>query len=96
VREAREEGVRLASPRAAAALARAVARAVDEASTQVSDATVEAAIGMVQLARELDLGVDVGVAQELVYDAVTDDRLAPEDRGRLVPLAQLLGVAAGG
>ncbi|HEY8527322.1 MAG TPA: DUF3536 domain-containing protein [Acidimicrobiales bacterium] len=94
VREAREEGLRISSPGAAATLARAVARAVDEASTQVTDEAVADAIGLVELARELDLDVDLGVAQELVYDAVSDDQLAPADRARLVPLAELLGVAA--
>jgi hypothetical protein len=94
VREAREEGVRVTSPRAAAALSRAVARAVDQASTEVTDPAVSAAVGMVTLVRELDLDVDLSVAQELVYDAMRDgDRLAPQDRARLVPLAGLLGVA---
>jgi hypothetical protein len=93
VREAREEGLRVTSPRAGAVLSRAVARAVDQASTEVTDSSVGAAVGMVALVRDLELDVDVSVAQELVYDALRDERLAPEDRARLVPLAGLLGVA---
>jgi hypothetical protein len=92
VREAREEGIRLSSPRAAEALSRAVARAVDEASTDVSDAAVDAAVGMVAVAREVELDVDVRVAQELVHDALRDE-LAPEDRASLSSLAALLGVS---
>ncbi len=94
IREAREEGVRVTSPRAAAMLSGAVARAVDVASTSVTSAAVAAAVGMVTLVRQLGLDVELTVAQELVYDALRDERLAPEGRARLVPLAGLLGVAA--
>jgi hypothetical protein len=48
---------------------------------------------MVALAWDLGLAVDFTVAQELVYDALRDDRLPPEDRRRLAPLATGLGVA---
>lgn len=94
VREAREEGVRLASPAAAAALEQAVGRAVDDAAATPGGATVEAAVGMVRLARELSLDVRVDVAQEHVYDALRSDRLDDGARALLAPLARRLGVAA--
>jgi Domain of unknown function (DUF3536)/Glycosyl hydrolase family 57 len=92
-REAREEGVRLGSRRAAAALSQAVARAVDAASSEVTDESVAAAVGMVTLVRDLDVDVELGVAQELVYDAVHDGRLRADERARLSELAGLLGVS---
>jgi alpha-amylase/alpha-mannosidase (GH57 family) len=92
-RIARQEGVTLSSPRAARALARAVARAVDRASHDPTDEAVADAAGLVALAGELGLWVDVTVAQELAYDALRDDRLRPEDRRRLAPLAASLGVS---
>ena len=95
-RTAREEGVRLASPRAATALSRAVARAVDRASLDVTEAGVASACGMVRLAAELGLDVDLGVAQELAYDALHDPRLPAHDRRLLAPLATMLGVAVTG
>jgi Domain of unknown function (DUF3536)/Glycosyl hydrolase family 57 len=92
-RDAREQGVRLASPRAAAALGRAIDRAVAVAAVRPSPGTVEAARGMVRLARELGQHVSLDVAQERVYDALT--RPGPEDPSRdlLAPLAQQLGVS---
>ncbi len=92
-REARQEGVRLASPRAAALLARAVTRAVEEAAADLDDPRVAAAAGMVRLARELAVDVGLDAAQERVYDAVRRDGLDPEARSRLAPLARRLGVA---
>jgi Domain of unknown function (DUF3536)/Glycosyl hydrolase family 57 len=92
-REARQEGVRLASPRAAALLARAVTRAVEEAAADPDDPRVAAAAGMVRLARELAVDVGLDAAQERVYDAVRRDGLDPEARSRLAPLARRLGVA---
>jgi hypothetical protein len=93
-REARQEGVRLASPRAAALLARAVTRAVEEAAADPDDPRVAAAAGMVRLARELAVDVGLDAAQERVYDALRHDGLDPEARSRLAPLARRLGVAA--
>ena len=92
-RAAREERVRLESPRAAVALARAVAHAVDLVTAGPTDEALAAALGMVALPGALGLDVDLGVAQELVYDALHDDDVAPDDRARLAPLASALGVA---
>jgi hypothetical protein len=94
VHEAREEGVRLASPAAAAALGRAVGRAVDDAAAAPDAAGVDAAVGMVRLARELALDVSLDVAQERIHDALTTDRLDDGARALLVQLARRLGVAA--
>jgi hypothetical protein len=93
-REAREEGVRLGSPKAATMLKRAVTRAVEDAATRPGRATVEAATGMVSLARELAPAVDLDVAQERVYDALRRDRLDAAARELLAPLARRLGVAS--
>jgi len=92
-RTARQEGVRLTSPRASRALARALARAVDRASLEPTEEAVADASGMVALTWDLGLPVDFTVAQELVYDALRDERLPPKDRRRLAPLAAGLGVA---
>jgi hypothetical protein len=92
-RQAREQGVRISSPRAAAALARAIDRAVAVAAGRPSPATVDAARGMVRLARELGLSVSLDVAQERVYDALTRPGLDVATRDLLVPLAQRLGVS---
>jgi Domain of unknown function (DUF3536)/Glycosyl hydrolase family 57 len=95
-REAREEGVRLASPAAAATLERAIDRAVDDAAATPDAATLAAAVGMVALARELALDVSLAVAQERVHDALHGDRLDAGAREMLAPLARRLGVAADG
>ena len=92
-REAGEEGVRLASPAAAAMLGRAVGRAVDAAATTPTATTVDAAVGMVRLARELALDVSLDVAQERIYDALGRGRLDLGARELLAPLARRLGVA---
>ena len=95
-REAREEGVRLASPAAAATLERAIDRAVDDAAATPDAAKLAAAVGMVALARELALDVSLAVAQERVHDALHGDRLDAGAREMLAPLARRLGVAADG
>jgi hypothetical protein len=95
VRTAREEGVRVASPRAALSLGRAVSRAVDRASLEATEAMVARAVGMIALAQELGLEVDLTVAEEMVYDALRDERVTPDERERLSPLARALGVAPG-
>jgi Domain of unknown function (DUF3536)/Glycosyl hydrolase family 57 len=92
-RTAREERIRLASPRAAAALARAVAHAVDIVTQDVTPQAVTAAVGMVAVPADLGLAADLGVAQELLYDALHDERLTPGAHARLAPLAAALGVA---
>jgi hypothetical protein len=96
-REAREEGVRLSSPRAAATLERAVARAAAAAAEAADPAAILAATGMVTLARELALEVDLDAAQELVLAALGEDgppALDAEARRRLTPLARRLGIFA--
>jgi hypothetical protein len=93
VREAREEGVRLASPEAAAALERAVGHAVVEAVAGPAPGRVDAAVGMVRLVRELALEVDLDVPQERVLAALHDARVDDTDRDLLAPLACALGVA---
>jgi hypothetical protein len=96
VREAREEGVQVRSQRAAGALERAllaaVAAATDGAPTDDAVASaVDAAVGMVRLARELDMPVDLGVAQERVYETITS---IPEDpHPELRRLGAVLGLA---
>jgi hypothetical protein len=92
-RQAREQGVSISSPRAAAALERAIDRAVAVAAGRPSPATVDAARGMVRLDRELGLSVSLDVAQERVYDALTRPGLDAATRDLLVPLAQRLGVS---
>jgi hypothetical protein len=94
VREAREEGVQIRSRRAAGALERAlvaaVATAVEGAGEPV-DAAVDAAVGMVRLARELDMPVDLGIAQERVYEAITSATEDPQPELRR--LGAVLGLA---
>ncbi|HEY8544123.1 MAG TPA: hypothetical protein VIL36_03715, partial [Acidimicrobiales bacterium] len=74
---------------------RALVAAVDEAAADPGEATVGAAVGMVQLARELGVPVDFGTAQERAYEAVTGDaaRADPGIRETLRPLTQILGLA---
>ncbi len=93
VREAREEGVRLSSPAAAAALERAVGHAVAAAVAAPASGTVDAAVGMVRLVRELALDVDLDVPQERVVAALHDARVDDGHRDLLAPLASALGVA---
>jgi hypothetical protein len=93
VREAREEGVHPSSPAAAAALAGVVSRAVDAAAATPDEATVERAVGLVRIVREVALDVSFDAAQERVDAALRDPRLGDEARARLVPLARRLGVS---
>ena len=93
-REAREEGVRLASPRAAALLGRGLTAAVEAAAADPSPPAVAAATGMVRLARELALAVDLDAAQERIYEALRGPDLDPAGRETLAPLARRLGLAA--
>jgi hypothetical protein len=74
-------------------LERAVGRAVDAAATTPTATTVDAAVGMVRLARELALDVSLDVAQERIYDALGRGRLDLGARELLAPLARRLGVA---
>ncbi|HKE77272.1 MAG TPA: hypothetical protein VKB57_26865, partial [Acidimicrobiales bacterium] len=92
-REAREEGVRLASPRAAALLGRGITAAVEAAAADPSPAAAEAAMAMVRLARELALAVDLDPAQERLYEALRAPDLTPAGREALTPLARRLGLS---
>ena len=92
VREAREEGVQISSLRASEALRRALVAAAEEAAAEPSETTVAAAVGMVELARDLQVPVDVGVAQERIYDAIAKGDAAVINTLR--PLARALGLAA--
>jgi hypothetical protein len=90
VREAREEGVQIGSARASEALRRTLVAAAEEAAAEPSEATVAAAVGMVELARELQMPLDLGVAQERIYAAIEAD---PTVRDTLRPLVRALGLA---
>jgi hypothetical protein len=92
-RQAREEGVRVASRRAASMLADAVSAAVSAATAAPGAATVDAAVGMVCLARELAIDVPLDVAQERIHDALADRRLDERTRELLTPLGRRLGLA---
>ncbi len=92
-RQAREEGVRIASPAAATLLGRSVDGAVARAADGPDAAAVEAARGMVALVRELDLDVDLDVARERVHEALARPGLDERERDLLAPLAHRLGVA---
>jgi alpha-amylase/alpha-mannosidase (GH57 family) len=92
-REAREEGVQLGSTRAAELLSESLAAAIDEATIEPSADTVDAAVGMVGLARDLGIPVDLGHAQERVYDALHDGVGEHSTRELLTPLGRSLGLA---
>jgi hypothetical protein len=93
VREAREEGVHIGSLRAADALERALVAAVANAVADRTEEAVEAAVGMVTLARELSVPVDMGAAQEHIYAAMEEDTLDPIVHETLRPLGLALGLA---
>ena len=92
-REAREQGVRVSSPGAAAALERSVDRAVAVAADRPGPETVDAARGMVRLSRVLGLDVRVDGAQERLHEALARPDLDEATRELLAPLAHRLGVA---
>ncbi len=88
VREARAAGFHLATPRAAATMARSLLAAVERAAADPTDERVEAALDLLRLTRELDLRLDLDRCQEIVYD-----RIVAGDGDRLRPLAEALGLA---
>ncbi|MGH9213843.1 MAG: DUF3536 domain-containing protein [Acidimicrobiales bacterium] len=92
-REAREEGVQLASPRATEVLGLVLDGAVDEAAARPTADAIDAAVGMLDLARELGLPVDLGIAQQRIYDALHHPDLDPAARDLLRPLGRALGLA---
>lgn len=98
-RAAREEGVALRAPRAAARLASAVDRAVAEVTRAAGAATppepgaVQVTLGLLDLARALGLDVVLDVPQERLHDALARGDLDDEARARLAPLAHRLGLA---
>jgi hypothetical protein len=93
-REAREEGVRLSSPVAAATLTAALTRAVEDATEGPDRAAVDAAGRLVTLARELALDVDMDAAQERIHEALRPGGAEGADRDLLIPLARRLGVSS--
>jgi Domain of unknown function (DUF3536)/Glycosyl hydrolase family 57 len=93
-REAREEGVALSSPVAAATLTQALTRAVADAVDRPDRAAVDAATALVVLARELGLDVGLDAAQERIHEALRPGGAEGESRDLLVPLARRLGVSS--
>ena len=96
-RQAREEGVQISSPRAAQALERVLLGAVDQAVADPGDGAVKAAVGLIELARELGVPVDLTVAQDHVYAALhpdgSDGVADATVRDALRSLSQALGLA---
>ncbi|MEY2421528.1 MAG: hypothetical protein QOI95_1595 [Acidimicrobiaceae bacterium] len=92
VREARQGGFQLASPRAAALMSRALLTAVERAVADPHDAGVDAALGWLRLTRDLRMSIDVDRAQELVFDALRDG----EGGESMRRLADALGIALPG
>jgi hypothetical protein len=86
--DARAEGVSVDSPGAREALGRAILRAVGTAIASADEAHIEAAIGMIRLARELGVAADLDHVQEAVYDALTSGDVGAGD-------LRALGVALG-
>ena len=70
VREARHGRFQLATPRAAALMSATLLAAVARAVQDPGDERVDAALGLLRLARDLRMSIDVDRAQELVFDAV--------------------------
>jgi DNA-binding phage protein len=66
---------------------------VVNAATERTKDAVEAAVGMVTLARELSVPVDMGMAQEHIYDALSAPGLDPIVRDTLRPLGLALGLS---
>jgi hypothetical protein len=66
---------------------------VSAATAAPGAATVDAAVGMVCLARELAIDVPLDVAQERIHDALADRRLDERTRELLTPLGRRLGLA---
>jgi alpha-amylase/alpha-mannosidase (GH57 family) len=91
VREARHGQFQLASPRAATLMSASVLAAVERAVHTPDDEHVDAALGLLHISRDLDLGLDVERAQELVFDALRAGDV-PEGIARL---GDALGLAIG-
>jgi hypothetical protein len=89
VREARQLGLQLASPRAAEIMGRTVLAAVERALDDPADDRVKAALGLLRLTRDLGLGINVERAQELVFDALVS---GSRDAG-LAQVGDALGIA---
>jgi len=84
-REALASGVTLAVPGVLQGLERLVRRAVER--TLDGDGSLDAVLGLLDVAENLDIDVSVGRAQELVYDALGSRR---DDS--LLALAEVLGL----
>jgi len=89
VREARAGDFELATPRAAATMSRTLLAAVERAVAEPDTARVDAALDLLRLTTTLGLGLDLGPAQEVVYDALVAGAAAPG----LAALGEALGLA---
>jgi alpha-amylase/alpha-mannosidase (GH57 family) len=74
VREARQGGFQLASPRAAALMSRTLLAAAERAVDDPGEERVTAVLGLLRMTRDLGLSVNVDRAQELVFDALRNGR----------------------
>jgi hypothetical protein len=92
VREARQGGFQLASPEAAARMSHTVLAAVARAVEQQDETRVDAALGLLRLARDLRMSIDVDRAQELVFDVLRRGRGGDPMRR----LGEALGIAVPG
>jgi alpha-amylase/alpha-mannosidase (GH57 family) len=88
VREARQGHFELASPRAATLMSASVLAAVERALQAPDDEHVDAALGLLNISRDLDLGINVERPQELVFEALRSN--PPEV---IVRLGDALGLA---
>jgi hypothetical protein len=86
--------VQLATPRAAALMSRSVLAAVERVVDDPGEMNgrVDAALDLLRLTRELRLSIDVGRAQELVFDALRRG----QDSEPMRRLADALGIAVPG
>jgi len=91
VREARQLGLPLASPRAAEIMSRTVLTAVERVLEEPTDDRVRSALGLLRLTRDLGLGINVERAQELVFDAIVAGRAGAGVRR----VGDALGIAIG-
>ncbi|MGQ0617151.1 MAG: DUF3536 domain-containing protein [Acidimicrobiia bacterium] len=86
--EARRAGFGLATPRVTAVLGRTLRAAVAGVIDAPHPDRLQAALGLLQLAREVGVDIDVDRVQELVHAAA-----GRPDAGALRPLAEALGLA---
>ena len=88
VREARQLGLQLASPRAAELMGHSVLAAVERVLDDPTEDRVKGALGLLRITNDLGLGINVERAQELVFDALAGGRADPG----LQEVADALGI----